>query len=128
MTRDHSRSRSGSVLNADSLFGPAADRKLERKERQLCRQVQEAVSDALAGVEDDVLLDVWVCSVEPAPDAGRLAIIIEAPSRVSPDEVHARLDKIAGFLRAEVASAITRKRVPTLTFRVMIQDAEAGEP
>jgi len=127
MTRDHSRSRSGSALNADSLFGSAADRKLERKERQLCRQVQEAVSEALAGVEDDVLLDVWVCSVEPAPDAGRLAIVVQAPSRVSPDEVLARLDKIAGFLRAEVASAITRKRVPTLTFRVLVADAE-GEP
>lgn len=124
MTKDHSRSRHGSALNADSLFGPAVDRKLERKERQLCRQVQEAVSDALAGVEDDVLLDVWVSSVEPAPDAGRLAIILEAPSRVSPDEVLERLDKIAGFLRAEVASAITRKRVPTLTFRVMVSESE----
>lgn len=127
MTRDHSRSRKGSALNADALFGTGIDRKLERKERQLCRQVQEAVSEALAGIEDDVLLDVWVSSVEPAPDAGRLAIIIEAPSRVSPDEVHTRLDKIAGFLRAEVAGAITRKRVPTLTFRVLVADAE-GEP
>ncbi len=122
MTRDRSRDRSGSALNAESLFGITADRKLERKERQLCRQVQEAVSEALAGIEDDVLLDVWVSAVEPAPDAGRLAIVVEAPSRVSPDEVLARLDKFAGLLRAEVASAITRKRVPTLTFRVLVSD------
>jgi len=110
-------------LNAESLFGITADRKLERKERQLCRQVHEAVSEALAGIEDDVLLDVWVSAVEPAPDAGRLAIIVEAPSRVSPDDVLGRLDKFAGLLRAEVASAITRKRVPTLTFRVLAADA-----
>jgi ribosome-binding factor A len=122
MTRDRSRDRSGSALNADSFFGTTADRKLERKERQLCRQVQEAVSEALAGIEDDVLLDIWVSAVEPAPDAGRLAIVVEAPSRVSPDEVLARLDKFSGFLRAEVASAITRKRVPTLTFRVLVMD------
>ena len=127
MTRDRSRDRSGSALNADSLFGTTADRKLERKERQLCRQVQEAVSEALAGIEDDVLLDVWVSSVEPAPDAGRLAIIIEAPNRVSPEDVLARLDKNAGFLRAEVAGAITRKRVPTLTFRVLVTE-EGEEP
>lgn len=123
MTREHSRSRS-SALDADSLFGSAADRKLERKERQLCRQVQEAVSEALAGIDDDVLLDVWVCAVEPAPDAGRLAIVVQAPARVSPDEVLERLDKFAGFLRAEVAGAITRKHVPTLTFRVIPTDAE----
>jgi ribosome-binding factor A len=127
MARYHSRSQDGLALNADSLFGSADDRKLERKERQLCRQVQEAVSEALAGIEDDVLLDVWVCSVEPAPDAGRLAIVVEAPSRVSPDEVLTRLDKFAGLLRGEVASAITRKRVPTLTFRVLVADTE-GEP
>jgi ribosome-binding factor A len=104
------------------LFGSVTDRKLERKERQLCRQVQEAVSEALAGIEDDVLLDVWVSAVEPAPDAGRLAIVVEAPNRVSPDEVLTRLDKYAGLLRAEVASAITRKRVPTLTYRVLVSD------
>jgi ribosome-binding factor A len=110
-------------LDADSLFAPA-DRKLERKERQLCRQVQEAVSEALAAVEDDVLLDVWVTAVEPSPDAGRLAVIIEAPSGTSPDDVLARLEKIGGYLRAEVASAITRKRVPTLTFRVFVSPGE----
>lgn len=125
MTRDHSRGKS-SALNADALFGIAADRKLERKERQLCRQVQEAVSEALAGIDDDVLLDVWVCNVEPAPDAGRLAIILEAPARIAPDEVLVRIEKFAGYLRAEVAGAITRKRVPTLTFRVMVADSEEG--
>lgn len=127
MARNHSRSQDGFAPSADSLFGSTADRKLERKERQLCRQVQEAVSEALAGIDDDVLLDVWVCSVEPAPDAGRLAILVEAPRRISPEEVLARLDKFAGFLRSEVASAITRKRVPTLTFRVIVAGAE-GEP
>ncbi|TKC92114.1 ribosome-binding factor A [Polyangium fumosum] len=119
MTRDRSRGRAGSARDADSFFGAAEDRKVERKERQLCRQVQEAVSEALAGIEDDVLLEVWVADVEPAPDAGRLAVIVQAPRGASPDEVAARLENVAGYLRAEVASAITRKRVPTLTFRVL---------
>nr|WP_281333811.1 hypothetical protein [Polyangium sp. 6x1] len=77
------------------------------------------MSEALAGIEDEVLLEVWVADVEPAPDAGRLAVIVQAPRGVSPDEVAARLEKVAGYLRAEVASAISRKRVPTLTFRVL---------
>ncbi|MDC3959858.1 ribosome-binding factor A [Polyangium jinanense] len=119
MTRDRSRGRAGSARDADSFFGTAEDRKVERKERQLCRQVQEAVSEALAGLEDDVLLEVWVADVEPAPDAGRLAVLVQAPRGTSPEEVAARLEKVAGYLRAEVASAITRKRVPTLIFRVL---------
>jgi ribosome-binding factor A len=117
----------GSAADADSFFGAAGDRKLERKERQLCRQVQEAVSEALAAIEDDVLLDVWVTNVEPAPDAGRLAVIVQAGRGASPDEVFARLEKVAGHLRAEVAGAISRKRVPTLTYRVLPPEPE-GEP
>jgi len=124
MTRDRSRGRGGSALDADSLFGAAGDGKLERKERQLCRQVQEAVSEALAGVEDDVLLDVWVAAVEPAPDAGRLAVIVQAPRGVSLEEVRTRLERVAGYLRREVAGAISRKRVPTLTFRVLPPEPE----
>lgn len=127
MTRDRSRSRTGSAADADSFFGAAGDRKLERKERQLCRQVQEAVSEALAAVEDDVLLDVWVTNVEPAPDAGRLAVFVQAGRGAALEEVEARLEKVAGYLRTEVAGSISRKRVPTLTFRVLPPDEE-GEP
>ncbi|MEZ4294934.1 MAG: ribosome-binding factor A [Polyangiaceae bacterium] len=124
MTRDRSRSARSSAVQADSFFGAAGDPKLERKERQLCRQVQEAVSEALAAIEDDVLLDVWVAAVEPAPDAGRLAVIVHVPEGVSPPEVLSRLEKKTGYLRSEVASAITRKKVPTLTFRVVLEGPE----
>src|ERR1700750_2826125 len=106
MTRDRSRSREGSAMDADSLLG-ATDRKAQRKERQLCRQVQEAVSSALGSLDDSVLLDAWVMDVQPSPDAGRLAIMVQAPRGASPEEVAARLEKVAGYLRAEVAFAIT---------------------
>jgi ribosome-binding factor A len=113
-------------MDADSFFG-AADRKAQRKERQLCRQVQEAVSIALAGLDDSVLLDAWVMDVEPSPDAGRLAVLVQAPRDASLEDVAARLEKVTGYLRAEVAFAITRKRAPTLTFRVLLPEPE-GEP
>ncbi|AUX22914.1 hypothetical protein SOCEGT47_034300 [Sorangium cellulosum] len=121
MGKDRSRSRAGarSGVDADSLFGGTAARKAQRKERQLCRQVQEAVSDALAALRDDVLQDVWVMDVEPAPDASRLAVIVRGGPSSPPDEVVARLERVAGYVRSEVAAAITRKRAPTLTFQVL---------
>ncbi|WP_437291509.1 ribosome-binding factor A [Sorangium sp. So ce406] len=106
------------------MFGGTAARKTQRKERQLCRQVQEAVSDALATLHDDVLQGVWVMSVEPAPDASRLAVVVQVGPGTPPDVVAARLEKVSGYVRAEVAGAITRKRAPTLAFQVLPPEGE----
>lgn len=65
--------------------------------------------------------------MEPAPDAARLCAVVEAPRSAAVDEVVARLDRAAGILRTEVAQAITRKRTPTLIFRVLRGDAGAEE-
>ncbi|MBI4951184.1 MAG: ribosome-binding factor A [Myxococcales bacterium] len=122
MSRDRSRGRRdlGPVTDADSFFGggeEAAGRSA-RKERMLCRQVQEAVSDALAALDDDVLLDLWVVAVRAAPMGGPLVVVVSGARHAHPDEVLARLGRVAGYLRAEVASAITRKRVPMLAFEL----------
>jgi ribosome-binding factor A len=126
MARDRLRGRedAGPEVDADCLFGEGAARKAQRKERQLCRQAMEAVSEALADLDDGLLQSVWVMEVEPAPDASRLAVIVQAPPGAPLEEVAARLERVAGYLRAEVADAITRKRAPTLTFRVL--PAEVG--
>ncbi|WP_437492896.1 ribosome-binding factor A [Sorangium sp. So ce1014] len=126
MGKDRSRSGEGarSVVDAGSLFGGTAARKAQRKERQLCRQVQEAVSDALAALHDDVLQDVWVVEVEPAPDASRLAVVVQVRPGTPPDVAAARLERVAGYVRAEVAGAITRKRAPTLAFQVLPPEGE----
>ncbi len=93
------------------------------KARQLCRQVAEVLDSLLSGdTGDDLLRDLSVVDVEAAPDAGRLLVTLTArPSDVpiSPAEALARLDRASGWLRAEVASAITRKRAPLLTYRVV---------
>lgn len=108
-------------VDANVLFGDGdtVRRKAERKERQLCRQVQEAIGEALSGLDDDVLSEVWVCGVEPAPDAARLAVLVRAPATAVPELVKERLERLGGRLRSEVAQAITRKRVPTLLFEVL---------
>ncbi|MGK3963227.1 ribosome-binding factor A [Sorangium sp. So ce118] len=126
MGKDRSRGRESArpVVDAGSLFGGTAAGKAQRKERQLCRQVQEAVSDALAALQDDVLQGVWVMDVEPAPDASRLAVVVQVGPGTPPAEVAARLEKVAGYVRAEVAGAITRKRAPTLAFQVLPPEGE----
>ena len=134
MAKDRSRGRTKlrPAADADSFFGGSsrAGGKAERKERMLCRQVQEAVSEALAAIDDEVLLDLWVVDVREAPGAGRLIVMVAGAKSVASDEVRARLERVAGHLRAEVASAITRKRVPTLAFE-LAPDPEGsrdGEP
>ena len=93
----------------------------------LCRQVQEAVSDALAAVDDEILLDLWVIDVREPPGGGPLTVVVGG-ARAAPEEVLARLERVAGYLRSEIASAITRKRVPALAFELASANGEEVEP
>jgi ribosome-binding factor A len=97
--------------------GPSSDRKV----RQLCGQVAETLGQVLAGQRDEILSSLLVETVEPAPNAARLLVTVCALLPVKgcgPDEVISRLELCSGRLRAEVAAAITRRRAPTLVFRV----------
>ena len=66
---------------------------------------------------------VWAA----AGSTARLCAVVEAPRGVAASEVVARLDRAAGLLRRELAQAISRKRTPTLTFRVVPADSGAAE-
>ncbi len=105
-------------INPDAFFAHAADKKAARKERQLCRQVKEALDYALPALTDELLQDCLVIDVEPCPDASRLCVVVCAPEGLDPEEILSRLERASGLLRREVAEAITRKRTPTLCFRV----------
>jgi len=97
------------------------DRKQDRKVQQLCRQVQRALMYVLPGdIADPMLQEVMVESVRPAPDATRLLVVL-ATSRRACDvpEILRRLDLVRARMRAEVASAITRKRAPELAFQIL---------
>jgi ribosome-binding factor A len=93
-----------------------------RKTRQLCGQVAEALNYALGAVcNDDLLRDCVVVAVQAAPNEGRLLVTV-APALPGPfdaDAVLAGLQRAIGKLRAKIAAAITRKRVPELAFRVL---------
>ena len=87
-----------------------------RKGRQLCAQVKEALHGALGACADEVLQGLDVVSVEPAPHTGRLRVLVASEDRLAAESA---LRRAAGFLRGEVASAVSRRYTPELVFEVM---------
>jgi ribosome-binding factor A len=95
----------------------------DRKTLQLCSQVAETLAMVLAGECDDELLqELQVDTVAPAPNASQLAVTLRAPRSLddaAAAEILRRLDRAAGMLRCEVAAAITRRRAPKLVFHLV---------
>jgi len=96
--------------------------KTHRKALQLCAQVMRTLNSVLVGEGDPVLRDLLVVGVVPAPETKRLLVsVVLTPSadEHDPAEVLASLHNAQGRLRAEVATEITRKKAPELSFRVL---------
>lgn len=93
-------------------------RTVDRRTRQLCGQVFRILATLLPECHDDVLRDVAVGSVTPAPDASRLLITLQVEGG-DPAGVMERLERVRGFLRQEVAAAVQRKRAPDLVYLVL---------
>ncbi len=88
-----------------------------RKALQLCRQVEHALSVALEG---EVLRDLTVQSVQPAPDSSRLLVTFshQGPGLFEPSEILAALDDARAKLRGIIAAAIHRNKTPDLAFHI----------
>jgi ribosome-binding factor A len=95
---------------------------LDRKALQLCHQVAETLEEVLAECGDTLLQGLRVLDVEPAPDASRLLVTLAVDGLpgedLELDLVHDHLARASGYLRSEVATAITRKRAPVLVYRL----------
>jgi ribosome-binding factor A len=127
-TRRRLRAHCGQLSEDDAVdprdfFTPAKPRGgPDRKTLQLCSQVAETLAMVLAGEFDDELLqELQVESVTPAPNASQLAVTLRAPYLLDDaraQEIRRRLDRAAGRLRCEVAAAITRRRTPKLVFHL----------
>ena len=89
-----------------------------RKALQLCRQIERALSGALEG---NILRDLLVHSVAPAPDSSRLlaTFTYHGPETVATSDVLAALQAAHAKLRRAAALAIHRKKTPELTFHVV---------
>lgn len=117
--------RDRSSFDFDDVLGETDSpaRKPDRKVHRLCGQVARALGLALSAAADEVLRDLVVDSVVPAPDAGRLEVrvsLVAAREGVDPASIAERLERATGFLRSEIASAIERRKVPQLAFRVRL--------
>jgi ribosome-binding factor A len=94
-----------------------------RKTLQLCNQIFETLEQVLAEQEDEVLQGLHVVSVVPAPDESNVLVTVSPGAGVTPLEIASlqeRLDYSSKELRMEVASAITRRKVPGITWRVAV--------
>ncbi|MBY0457004.1 MAG: hypothetical protein K2V38_06685 [Gemmataceae bacterium] len=90
-----------------------------RKAKQLCEQVHHALLGALAVCADPALQAVSVVRVQPAPHTGRLLVLVSVPADIDPATGAEALSRASGFLRGEVAAAISRRYAPELTFEVV---------
>lgn len=99
-----------------------ARKKGGRKAHQLCSQVGQALNYAFTAVcDDDVLRDLLVVAIQPAPDETRLLVSVGSAlgTRCDPSRVMSHLAQAQGKLRAEIAASIHRKKVPELAFRIV---------
>lgn len=116
----------------DSVFFRRRERhgspRHRHKDQQLAAQVAAIIGAALATLDDPRLASLIVASAAPAPDASRMLVtVVDLDGDAGPlDELLARLHRVRGALRAEVAAGITRKRAPELTFAVVPDTASTS--
>jgi ribosome-binding factor A len=97
-----------------------SDKVPNRKALQLCAQAARTLASVLAGeCGDEILRDLVVTSVVPAPNTSRLLVSVAPSVAVNPGRLLERLQSARGKLRMEVAAAINRRRAPDLVFRIV---------
>lgn len=94
--------------------------KQDRHTLQLCSQIAESLHLILLDQDDDDLRDLTVIEVLPLSGAGTLLVRVSFPVRKAADlaRVQSKLADHVKKLRTEVATTITRRRVPELFFQV----------
>ncbi len=109
------------AIDPSEFFDPHHDARSERKVQQLCKEVERTLGYALPACGDAAVRDLVVVAVAPAPDASRLVVTLAPSSSLELDVavVNERLQRVRGFLRAEIAAAIQRKRTPELAFHIV---------
>jgi ribosome-binding factor A len=122
-------SRYRAAVDADDGADPRAFQKqgtsphrARRKTQQLCSQVAQTLEQLLAEAADPALQMLQIVEVSPAPDATQLLVVVTPivpAAELDLPATSAAIERAAGWLRSQVAGAITRKRAPQLVFRLV---------
>ena len=102
-----------------------SEKQRDRKTAQLCAQALRTLSTALAELGDPTLRELSIESVVPAPDASRLLVRVyfqRPPAEIDAASILEKLRTVRGFLRAEMASAINRRRASELDFQLVVTE------
>lgn len=100
----------------------------ERKTAQLVSQAETALSWAIENeLEDSDLSGLTVAEVRPCPDASHLLVVVTAPPRADLRLAEQKLRRADGKLREALGRAISRKRVPMLSFAVLPAGGRSDE-
>jgi ribosome-binding factor A len=100
----------------------SSNTKSGRKAQQLCAQVADTLQQLPGESGDEVLQALCLVEVSPAPDASQMLVVVGPALGAVPrseEDVQTALDRASGWLRSEIAAAITRKRAPRLVFRYL---------
>lgn len=122
-------------LNEDDAVDPREYfrkkyRSKDSKAQRLCKQIAETLALVLSGeLGDEVLQSLEIFSVQPAPHTRRLLVVVrpspEIVESVTPDQIVMKLNHVNAFLRSEVASAISRRKAPSLIFEVVWPNSDS---
>ncbi len=113
--------RSGADALPEAAFAAAAS--ADPKSLQLCAQARRALEFAFdTECRDAALAGLVVAGVMPDSGVRRLRVWLRGPADMSEEmrsHILERLGVARGFLRAQIASAIHRKRTPELAFELL---------
>jgi ribosome-binding factor A len=101
------------------FFKKPAGKVANRKALQLCGQIARTLSLVLWECGDDVLRELIVERVQPAPTSARLLITLSSSASGDEETALRHVERAAGLLRREVAAVIHRRETPELTFCVV---------
>ena len=104
--------------------------RIDRKTLQLCGQIADTLNYVLSGeLDDDLLRNLYVESVRPAPDASRLLVSVaplDAKDAERADQILQKLVIHTPRIRSEVAQSIHRRKTPELSF-VVVRPQDPGQ-
>ena len=128
-TTKHNPELSGSIQPGDGVDprydirrALSSSSKFDRKAAQLCSQIRRALEFIIPEALQDSDWDAMVLDVRPAPNTGHLLVLLQAIENLDGDrcqQLEAAVFGKLGQIRTAVAGSIQRRKVPTLTFRVV---------